>query len=516
MYTRTIYMPLVMRQASASIISTAGWGGVYWQYPAQNWGTVGMGYDLSGVSRLTFWARGDQGGEVVEFLVGGLGKPGDPYHDTIRPASSSGPVELSDTWQQVEINLESKDLSNVIGGFAWVASRCHNDGPITFYLDDIAFDLDPEPEPLPAPTRRPFYVYEDSQSMCNHFAPSVAGNFADMTLDTAWTGAPYRGTTAISVTYSAQPNNGEGWAGIYWQEPEENWGNIDGGFDLSWANKLTLRAKGAIGGERVQFTVGGIHDENAPYPDSLQTGISTGFIELTNTWQEYTINLRGQDLSRVIGGFSLTTDQCANPDGATFYLDDIAFEFDPDLPEPSRVFPVYTDAGDQNNHFSPSGWMGDAQYPNRISFMDCWNYDRHRGHAAIRIAYPRGAMGWAGLYWLQPMNNWGNDPDGGYDLTGADRLTFYARSDIQGAPVKFLIGGIGYRNGTSCSRPLESYPDSVCPKIEEEKILNTTWTKYVIDLNQYPRDLSNVVGGFGWVADRSVIFYLDDIVYEFD
>jgi hypothetical protein len=49
------------------------WAGIYWQEPANNWGTVAnAGYDLSGATALTFWARGENGGEKVEFFVGGI------------------------------------------------------------------------------------------------------------------------------------------------------------------------------------------------------------------------------------------------------------------------------------------------------------------------------------------------------------------------------------------------------------------------------------------------------------
>ena len=30
------------------------------------------------------------------------------------------------------------------------------------------------------------------------------------------------------------------------------------------------------------------------------------------------------------------------------------------------------------------------------------------------------------------------------------------------------------------------------------------------------RNLQKVLGGFGWVANAPVTFYLDDILYEFD
>jgi exo-beta-1,3-glucanase (GH17 family) len=332
---------------------------------------------------------------------------------------------------------------------------------------------------------------------------------------------PHRGEMAVRASFS--PTGTNSWGGVYWQYPENNWGDDpDGGLDLSWANKLTFWAKGETGGERIRFFVGGIGAIDNLYPDSLRPALSTGFIQLEDIWQKYTINLRGQDLTRVVGGFGWATDQCANPGGATFYLDDIIFEYDPEMvppppsPPPSgSVFPVYTDAAAQDNHYFPTGWMGDGTVPGRVSLTECWYDNPHSGQTSIRIAYTEEVIGWAGIYWVHPAENWGDRP-GGVNLTGADRLSFWARSDTPNAQIRFLIGGIGYPGGTACSNPSqEPYPDSVCPKIEQVETLSSTWTRYTIDLPQ-SRDLSEVVGGFGWVTQDEAIFYLDDIIYEFD
>ena len=326
---------------------------------------------------------------------------------------------------------------------------------------------------------------------------------------------PHQGEMAIRATFS--PTGTLGWGGIYWQYPENNWGNMEDGLDLSWANKLSFWAKGEKG-EKIRFFVGGIGTKDDPYPDSLRPALSTGFIQLEDEWHEYIIDLRGQDLGHVIGGFGWATDQCANPSGATFYLDDIVFEFDPNMPpppSPGPVFPVYTDAAAQDNHYFPTGWMGDGEVPGRVSLTECSYDDPHSEPTAIKIEYTEEVIGWAGIYWVHPAENWGDRP-GGFDLTGADRLTFWARSDTPGAEIEFLIGGVGYPNGTACSSPLaEPYPDSICPKIQQTETLSSTWKKYTIPLPQ-SRNLEKVVGGFGWVAEDEVIFYLDDIVYEFD
>jgi exo-beta-1,3-glucanase (GH17 family) len=182
----------------------------------------------------------------------------------------------------------------------------------------------------------------------------------------------------------------------------------------------------------------------------------------------------------------------------------------------ARRFHVYSEWPEVPGHFVPSGWMGDI---GNITLFECDRCDPHSGEMAIRASFSAtGTLGWGGIYWQYPANNWGNIGYG-LDLRGADRLTFWARSEAS-AWVKFLIGGIGYpvdhQGRADCAHPSEPYPDSVCPKIERWVLLSPDWTEHTIDLHQYSRDLSKVVGGFGWVAENSVTFYLDDVVYEFD
>ncbi|MFH0790692.1 MAG: glycoside hydrolase family 2 TIM barrel-domain containing protein [Candidatus Omnitrophota bacterium] len=110
-----------------------GWAGVYWQEPANNWGEIAQaGYDLSGARRLTFWARGETGGEEVEFKIGGiLGVYGDSCE-----AVSSGRIQLTREWKKYSIDLSGKELSRIIGGFCFVV----NPPAKTFYLDEIRYE----------------------------------------------------------------------------------------------------------------------------------------------------------------------------------------------------------------------------------------------------------------------------------------------------------------------------------------------------------------------------------------
>ncbi|MCF7908269.1 MAG: hypothetical protein K9L86_05320 [Candidatus Omnitrophica bacterium] len=114
----------------------ARWAGIYWQAPANNWGTVDAGYNLSKAAKLTFWARGAKGGEnIEEFKVGGIMNE---FSDSDRV--STGPLVLNKEWTQYTIDLKDKDMSYIIGGFCWIATPDANPDGIVFYLDEIKFE----------------------------------------------------------------------------------------------------------------------------------------------------------------------------------------------------------------------------------------------------------------------------------------------------------------------------------------------------------------------------------------
>jgi exo-beta-1,3-glucanase (GH17 family) len=370
-----------------------------------------------------------------------------------------------------------------------------------------------------------FPVFTEWPMGPGHFVPSGwMGDINNIELYECDRDDPHGGEMAIRASFS--PTGTLGRAGIYWQYPENNWGTISRTFDLSYTNKLTFWAKGKEGDEKIRFFVGGIGTQDDPYPESLRPEVSTGFIPLTKTWKEYTINLRGKDLTRVIGGFGWATDQCASSDGATFYLDDIVFGHDPDLPEPPApgpIFSIYTDAAAQDNHYFPSGWMGDT---GDIRLDECGRTITHTGSTAIRVEYTAEGIGpyegceglppcnWAGVYWQHPAENWGDRP-GGYDLTGARALTFWARGENGGERVSFMIGGVGCGSG--------DYPDSLCPvRVFDPAptVLTDTWQVYTVPLSA-DLDLSGLVGGFLWTVSKAdnpggATFYLDDIQYHFN
>ncbi len=168
-----------------------------------------------------------------------------------------------------------------------------------------------------------FNVYTDRSVRDNHYIPSGwMGDYGDIKIDAGCKDNPHSGTTSIKIVYSAEQKQGAGWCGIFWQNPANNWGTKQGGFDLTGAKKLTFWARGERGGEVLaEVKVGGITGE---YSDSDSASI--GPITLTRDWKEYTIDLAGKNLSYISGGFCWSASAADNPNGFTIYLDEIYYE----------------------------------------------------------------------------------------------------------------------------------------------------------------------------------------------
>jgi hypothetical protein len=109
-----------------------GWAGIYWQYPDGNWGKK-PGKSLLGAKRISFYAKGERGGEIVEFKSGGITDY--RYRDSFE--KSLGKQPLSSSWTKYVIDLSKENLSSVIGAFAWVAAGSDNNGNIITYIANL-------------------------------------------------------------------------------------------------------------------------------------------------------------------------------------------------------------------------------------------------------------------------------------------------------------------------------------------------------------------------------------------
>ena len=148
----------------------------------------------------------------------------------------------------------------------------------------------------------------------------------------------------------------------------------------------------------------------------------------------------------------------------------------------------------------PSGWMG--VHEELAMDQECPDTPRS-GATCLRFTY--GGIGnWVGVAWQHPVNDWGDQP-GGYDLTGAEKLTFWVRSEHGGEKIDVGVGLLGTDR---------EHHDSL--KVERKGIkLEREWKKHTIKLKG--EDLSRVKTPFFWnLGGRRypVTLYFDDIRFE--
>ncbi len=184
-----------------------------------------------------------------------------------------------------------------------------------------------------------FSVYDDVGSAGNHFLKfaKIPDANAPVSVNGSWASNPHTGATAIRCEFT-----GPGFGGIYFQNglllsgatsPIVNFGTVpNSGVDLSGAESLTFWARGEVGGEKIEFFLGGVgRDASTGDPTELFPGssprhpaIGTRFT-LTTQWQQFIIDVSGLDLSYTLGGFGWLADDANNPLGAVFYVDDIQY-----------------------------------------------------------------------------------------------------------------------------------------------------------------------------------------------
>ena len=164
---------------------------------------------------------------------------------------------------------------------------------------------------------------------------------------------------------------------------------------------------------------------------------------------------------------------------------------------------VYSDEKAAENSFSPSEWIGDKK---DLSFSPGWEMDPKEGKSCIRIDYTAtGSYGWAGIYWVNPKGNWGNQR-GGYDLRFAEKLTFWVKGEKGGEHIAvFKFGGL---KGV--------FPDSDNHGIGPI-VLTKDWQQLSIDVSQ--RNMKYISAGFSFALSKAYnksgcVFYIDDVKFE--
>jgi len=188
------------------------------------------------------------------------------------------------------------------------------------------------------------------------------------------------------------------------------------------------------------------------------------------------------------------------------------------LPSPASEPPfyVYRDADSTDNHFKPTGYMGDI---GDIHIDEAYGEKPYSGKTCIRIVYDAKGKSpnscsysppckWSGVYWQEPPNNWGKESfwkDKGFNLSPYNRLMFWAKADREGV-VEFKVGGLN-----------EIYGDSLLYPRTQNARLSKDWQEFEVNLSG--ADLKHIIGGFCWASnwERSpggITIYLDEIRFQ--
>src|SRR5689334_22836092 len=139
---------------------------------------------------------------------------------------------------------------------------------------------------------------------------------------------------------------------------------------------------------------------------------------------------------------------------------------------------VYLRADDAGNHFPARGRFNSANGESFVPAMD----EISSSAPCIRTTcitarFLARGTNWGGWYFLngvlgpkdtQPALNWGDQPNAGYELSGATKLQFFARGAAGGEKVEFFAFGVG-----NTLLPFMPYPDSALKQSTGELVLST-------------------------------------------
>lgn len=136
------------------------WFGVgFFSGPAEPpwWGDDdrGHGVDLSAYDTLSFWARGERGGEQLRVEIGTLA--GKPHGDSLPAAVGTPWLTLSADWQRFELDLSAyrpEQRARVCGGFTVLCARDRQPAGTArtrFWIDTVAYENQGRDAPAESP-----------------------------------------------------------------------------------------------------------------------------------------------------------------------------------------------------------------------------------------------------------------------------------------------------------------------------------------------------------------------------
>jgi hypothetical protein len=155
---------------------------------------------------------------------------------------------------------------------------------------------------------RTFDVYTDMDAGGNHFTWIKTMNEAALLFDPAWTIDLHSGVTCTRCEYISSLGS---WTGV-------RWAAFPPGHYLTGADTCYYWARGETGGEIIKIEIGG------------ELGDPTHVMQwdtLTTEWIQYNIPIPPTPLDSLKGGFTWYARIDENPNGCTFYLDDIKYNY---------------------------------------------------------------------------------------------------------------------------------------------------------------------------------------------
>ncbi|MDG1874256.1 MAG: glycoside hydrolase family 2 TIM barrel-domain containing protein [Mariniblastus sp.] len=162
----------------------------------------------------------------------------------------------------------------------------------------------------------PFVVYEDTFDNAPYAASGFMGSAEAISLDPRCADNPKTGTHCLKISYKRE----DAWGGVVWQSPANDWGDLDGGYNISGAKTFKFWARGDKGNETIKFGVG-LLGRDKKYFDTTQKEV---VITLTDQWQQITVDLKDADLRRIKTGFFFSVEGQGQP--LEFFVDGIRFE----------------------------------------------------------------------------------------------------------------------------------------------------------------------------------------------
>jgi hypothetical protein len=166
---------------------------------------------------------------------------------------------------------------------------------------------------------------------------------------------------------------------------------------------------------------------------------------------------------------------------------------------PRVELPFYVYRDNENLLYVPSALMGNYEV---IDVDLGYSETVKEGKTAIKISF-NGKKQWYGIGFVDPANDWGDMP-GGYDISGAQTFSFWAKASYDNLKVTV---GFGLIEG-----------DKPFPDTSKESIglsLSNKWEKYTIKTKKL--DLSCIRSGFVIFSSgegMSHQIFIDEIVFE--